>query len=238
MPEQRVDDVRVIHHQPLRAPVADEIRRQIITGGLAPGSRLVEEQLAVELGVSRNPIREALQSLAREGFVHLEPRRGARVGAIDDRQASDVFAVRGALEALVAELAAARRTAAQLARLRLIVADGWRAVEGGDVGVLPGLNADFHAVLVDAADNRVLTEMVAGLIHQIQWIYTRRVRDRAEWSWSEHEAIVETVAAGDAARARQLSVEHIRHARDAYFAAADQKPRTEPPSTLIAVPVT
>ena len=67
-----------LRYLPLRAPVADEIRRRIIDGALQPGERLLEDQLAADLGVSRNPVREALQVLGREGFVTLEPRRGAR----------------------------------------------------------------------------------------------------------------------------------------------------------------
>ena len=77
-------------------PVGDELRRLIITGELPPGSRLVEDRLAVQLGVSRNPVREALQALAGEGFVDLLPRRGAVVAQITPAQAEELFDVRGA----------------------------------------------------------------------------------------------------------------------------------------------
>ena len=205
--------------RPLRAPVAEEIRRSIITGERQPGERLLEDQLAAELGVSRNPIREALQLLAREGFVALEPRRGARVSEYSDDLADHVYDVRAALEVLVAELAAQRRTADHLDELRRLLADGREALDADDVSPLPALNARFHAVLVEAAANPILARMVEGLIHQIQWLYTRRVRERGAWSWEEHEAIVAAVEAGDAALAGRLSAEHIAKARAGFFAA-------------------
>jgi DNA-binding GntR family transcriptional regulator len=204
-------------HVPLRAPVRDEICRQILDGTLSPGARLYEDQLASELGVSRNPVREALQSLAHEGFVDLEPRRGARVAVPDDERARHLFEVRLALEALVAELAATRRTDEQLAAIDAVVTEGQRALAADDMAPLPALNARYHSLLVDAAGNPLLSEILSGLIHQIQWLYTRRVRERAMWSWDEHVAIAAAIAARDRDLARRLATEHIGKARDAYF---------------------
>ncbi len=96
-------------HQPLRSLVSDELRRLVVTGELPPGSRIVEDRLAERLGVSRNPVREALQALAAEGFVEILPRRGAVVAQITPEQAEDLFDVRTALEPLAARLAARRR---------------------------------------------------------------------------------------------------------------------------------
>ena len=93
-------------HLPLRDVVAAELRRLILDGSLKPGDRLVEDRLAQQLGVSRNPIREAMRVLEAEGFLDVVSRRGAFVARLTARQADDLFHVRLALEPLGARLAA------------------------------------------------------------------------------------------------------------------------------------
>ncbi len=204
-------------HRPLRVAVRDEIRRWIIEGRLPQGERIMEEDLAQELGVSRNPVREALQTLAHEGFVELEPRRGARVMVLTDERAADVFEVREALEGLVAKLAAERRSEAQLAAMRALIVEGRLLLESEDVRDLPRLNSHFHALLTEAANSPTLTELLEGLTHLIQWLYTRRVRERGTWSWDEHTAIAAAIEERNAAKAQALAAHHIRNARQAYF---------------------
>jgi DNA-binding GntR family transcriptional regulator len=205
-------------HPPLRIVVRDEIRRQIIAGRLAQGDRIFEDQLAQELGVSRNPVREALQTLAREGFVDLEPRRGARVMVLSDTRATELFEVRESLEGLVAGLAATRRSDIQVRDLTSIVDAGRDALGADDLSALPALNTRFHRLLVEAANNELLADMLDGLMHVIEWMYTRRVRERALWSWDEHAAITARIGERDPAAAEAVARDHIRKARDAYFA--------------------
>jgi DNA-binding GntR family transcriptional regulator len=206
-------------HQPLRVAVRDEIRRRIIVGSLRQGDRILEDQLAHELGVSRNPVREALQTLAREGFVEIEPRRGARVMVLSDDRAAQLFEVREPLEGLVASLAAKRRTDRQLGAIQELVEAGRTCLATGEFAPLPSLNTRFHRLVVESADNELLVEVLDGLTHVIEWMYTRRVRERGLWSWEEHIAITARIAARDGDGARALACEHIRNARDAYFAA-------------------
>ncbi len=205
-------------HQPLRVAVRDEIRRRIIAGSLPQGDRIFEDQLAQELGVSRNPVREALQTLAHEGFVEIEPRRGARVMVLSDERAAELFEVREPLEGLVAGLAASRRTDAQLRDIDGVVEAGRTALVTGDLTPLPALNTRFHGLLVETAGNELLAEVLDGLTHVIEWMYTRRVRQRGLWSWEEHAAIAARIADRDRDGAQTLACEHIRNARDAYFA--------------------
>ena len=208
-------------HRPLRFAVRDEIRRRIISGALPQGDRILEDQLAQDLGVSRNPIREALQTLVREGFVEIEPRRGARVMVLSDDRAAELFEVREPLEGLVAGLAAERHTADQLGALCDVIDGGRAALASGDLSLLPPLNTRFHHLLVETAANSLLADVLDGLTHVIEWMYTRRVRERGLWSWDEHTAIAACIAARDHDGARSLACEHIRNARDAYFAAPD-----------------
>ncbi len=198
----------------------DELRREIIAGRFQPGERLFEDQLAQELDVSRNPVREALQALAAEGFVELEPRRGARVADVSRRRAEELFEVREALEGLVARLAARRRTAEQLARLEALTASGLAAVAEGDIDRLPQLNTAFHEALTIAAANELLAGQLDRLSHLVQWVYSARIKLRSGDSWVEHAAIVAAIAANDEELAFRCASEHIAAARAAFLTSA------------------
>lgn len=204
-------------HLPLRHVVLAELRRRITEGHWNQGERLFEDQIASELDVSRNPVREALQALAGEGFVELEPRRGARVATMSAERAVELFEVREALEGLVARLAAERRSELQLAAMRDVVAAGAAAAESNDLGALPALNTQFHHGLCEAAGNHLLSDTIEHMGHVIEWVYARRIAARASRSWDEHLDIVEAIAARDGEAARRLACAHIAAARDAYL---------------------
>lgn len=206
-------------HTPLRLAVTDAIRDRIIEGTYPPGSRLYEETVAGELGVSRNPIREAFQVLAAEGFVSIEPRRGASVARIDARRAEEIFEVRGALEGLMAQLAATKRTDDTVAELRDIVAEGQEAADARELARLPQLNTRFHDQLAVMAGNELLGTMLGQVSGIVRWIYAERLQERVLGSWHEHTLICDAVAAGDPDRARELAMDHVDSARRAYFAA-------------------
>jgi DNA-binding GntR family transcriptional regulator len=222
-------------HLRLVEVVAAELRRLILAGRWAPGDRLIETQVADELGVSRNPVREALRSLEAEGFVEVAPRRGARVAMMSRDEAVQLFEVRAALEELAAGLAAQRRSPETVAELETIIEAGVAAVTDGRLDDLPALNTRFHLALCDAAANPQLTAIMAPLRDRIQWVYAMRVADRAPQSWDEHAALVTAIASGDEVEARCLAGEHIVRARDAFL--GGQKPRTAPPSTRSTAPV-
>ncbi len=205
-------------HQPLAAAVLSTLREAIVGGTYLPGQRLVEEDLALELEVSRGPIREALHLLAVEGFVEIEPRRGAKVAIFTRKQADDLFVIRLTLEGLVARLAAARRTDEQLDHLRAVCEEGLDAATQARTEDLPALNTAFHAALADAADNTLLAEQLSTMSTMIQWAYAKRIRERLTNSWFEHRTIVDAIAAGDAAAAEAAAQDHVRNAWVAYFA--------------------
>lgn len=204
-------------HVPLRQAVTDEIRRFIVSGRFGPGERLYEENLASELAVSRNPVRESLQTLAAEGFVDLEPRRGAKVARFSDRRVRELFEVREALEGLVARLAAVRRTPHQLAELQAVVAAGTAGVERGDLAGLPSLNTRFHGLLAEMADNSMLADHLERLSDLIKWIYAERIQMRSAHSWQEHQHIVDAIAAADPDEASRRAAAHVAQARAAFL---------------------
>lgn len=203
-------------HQPLRRAVYEEVQRRIVDGRLQQGERIYEDQLAHELDVSRNPVREALQALEAEGFVELEPRRGARVAVISLDRANDLFEMREALEGMVARLAAQRRTTEQLRELQRVLELGAVAATAGDIATLPALNTEFHRLLGEAANNTMLAETVERMSQLIEWVYTRRITQRGNMSWTEHRRIVDAIAAGDPTLAFAEACTHISNARQAF----------------------
>jgi DNA-binding GntR family transcriptional regulator len=203
-------------HLPLRQAVLDALRSAIIDGTYLPGERLVEEEIAARFDVSRNPTREALHALSVEGFVEIEPRRGARVATMNARRAGELFEVRAPLEGLVARLAAQRRTPADLVHLRDVLGAGTAAAAEGRLDELPALNTEFHMSLAAAAGNELLAGTLARLSDIIRWVYAARISMRSTRSWDEHAAIVAAVADRDAERAERCGAEHISAAAAAY----------------------
>jgi DNA-binding GntR family transcriptional regulator len=161
-------------------------------------------------------VREALQALAGEGFIELEPRRGARVAVVSQARAGELFEVREVLEGLVASLAATRCTDAEVAAMRAVVDEGCDAAERGNLTALPALNTRFHTLLATSARNAMLAETIEHLRHLIEWIYSQRIAQRAPRSWQEHSRIVDAIAGGDPDTAERVARAHIAMARAAY----------------------
>jgi DNA-binding GntR family transcriptional regulator len=208
-------------HLPLSRAVVDALRAGIIGGDYAQGERLVEEEIASRFDVSRNPIREALRTLSIEGFVVIEPRRGARVASIDGARARELFELRAPLEGLVAGLAAARRTPEHVARLVEIVAAGRSAAADQRLAELPALNTEFHETMALAAGNELLHGTLSRLSDLIRWVYSARISQRSMTSWDEHAAIVDAISDGDVERARRCGESHIAAAASAYLVGTD-----------------
>jgi DNA-binding GntR family transcriptional regulator len=203
-------------HRPLRDVVCDEIRAQIISGVYEPGSRLIEDRLAEQLGVSRNPVREALRVLETEGFVEMVPRRGALVASLPAKEVNDLFEVRMTLEGLAARLAARNIDDGMLARLRKLVAAREQAVTRNDYRRIGQLNTQFHELIVAASGNRFLTNIMLPLRGRMQWIFNRS--SQAEWthSMTDHAELVEALAARDEEKAAEVASRHVHAAQDWY----------------------
>jgi DNA-binding GntR family transcriptional regulator len=209
-----------VDHRPLRDVVCDAIRDRIASGVHRPGERLVEDRLADDLGVSRNPVREALRALEVEGYVELIPRRGAIVADLSPGVVAEIFEVRGALEALGARLAAQRATEAHVRRLERLLDNATQALERGDLRRMPDLNTRFHQLVLDMAGNTLLGETMAPLRGRTQWIFSRTVGDRAAQSLAEHRELAEAIARGDGDRAAALAAAHVAAAHESYRADA------------------
>jgi DNA-binding GntR family transcriptional regulator len=205
-------------HRPLRDVVTTELRRRILTGEFAPGERLVEDRLAELLGVSRNPVREAIRVLATEGFIEVTPRRGAAVSRLSEAEAEELFDVRMALEALAARLAARKASAASAANLREVLDSARRAVADGRLDEVADLNTTFHAAVAEAAGNTYLNLVIGPMLRRVQWVFQQTAQFRAPHSWTEHLSLYEAIAAGDEAEAEARAVAHVAAARRSYLA--------------------
>ena len=201
---------------PLRQSVYDALLELVVAGRLRPGQHLVETELAGQLGVSRQPVREALHRLEAEGWVDLRPNQGAFVHVPTDREVDQLLDVRELLEVETARLAARAVTAEQLARLRAFCHDGADAVAAGDTERFVSLNNTFHAALADIAGNAVLAELSAIVGRRSRWYYRLVAPMREHDSCAEHLAMVEAIEAGDGGQAAKAARAHVERTRNAY----------------------
>ena len=201
---------------PLRQSVYDALIDLIVGGELPPGQHMVETDLARQLGVSRQPIREALHRMEAEGWVDLRPSQGAFVHVPTDSEVDELLDVRALLDAETARLAARIATPSHLAGLREILAGGQAAVAQADVSAAVAANDAFHAEVARIAGNSVLAELAGIVGRRVQWYYRMVAPERGHGSWAEHAEMIDVIEAGDPERARALARKHTERTRQAY----------------------
>jgi DNA-binding GntR family transcriptional regulator len=201
---------------PLRDRVYGALLELITTRALQPGQHLVESELAGHLGVSRQPVREALQRLNTEGWVDLRPAQGAFVHEPTDEEADQLLTVRTLLEAEAARLAAANAGSAGVAVLEELCAQGESAVAADDVDAAVALNARLHAMIMELAGNAVLAELAGQVDRRVRWYYTPIARQRGQQSWIEHRELIAAIADRDEQRATAVMRQHTEHTRKMY----------------------
>jgi DNA-binding GntR family transcriptional regulator len=201
---------------PLRQSVYDALIDLIVGGELPPGQHMVETDLAGQLGVSRQPIREALHRMEAEGWVDLRPSQGAFVHVPTDQEVDELLDVRALLEAETARLAARAPSPAQLARLRQICQEGQAAADADDFSAAVTANSAFHAEVAAIGGNAVLAELADIVGRRVQWYYRMVVPVRGHGSWTEHAELIGAIEAGDAERAESVARRHTERTRAAY----------------------
>ncbi|MFD5875299.1 GntR family transcriptional regulator [Streptomyces sp. NPDC060322] len=201
---------------PLRERVYEALLELITTRALSPGQHLVESELAGHLGVSRQPVREALQRLNTEGWVDLRPAQGAFVHEPTEEEADQLLSVRTLLEAEAARLAAAHAGRPGIEALEELCSQGERAVAADQVDVAVATNAAFHAKVMELAGNVVLAELAAQVDRRVRWYYTPVARRRGTQSWIEHRELIAAIASRDEQRATEIMRAHTEHTRQTY----------------------
>lgn len=198
----------------IRTPNKDAyglILEAIDVGIYAPGDRLVESELAERFGVSRTPIREALQRLETQSLL-IRDGRSLIVGALDHNQLSELYAVRAELEGLAARLAAQHAVAEEVRVLRKMIGEDRKLVD--DPAALALANRRFHKQIHLASHNRYLVQQL-DLVHRTMALLATTslaVEGRSAGSLNEHEAIVEAIENGDGDAAYTALKQHISKA--------------------------
>ncbi|MCW2878272.1 MAG: GntR family transcriptional regulator [Sphaerisporangium sp.] len=213
---------------PLRESVFDALLELIISGHLRPGQHLAESELAEMLGVSRQPIREALQLLSGEGWVDLHPGHGAFVHAPTAEEADQLLGVRALLETEAARLAARNHTDEGVARLRALCSRGLAAVDADDIDGAVAINSELHATVMELSGNTVLIDLAAQVSRRVRWYHTPVARQRGRASWEEHTALIDAIARGEADLAAEIMKNHTEHTRHLYLSQLGEEEPVQP----------
>lgn len=203
-------------HRPLREIVYQELRNQILTGIIKPGTRMMEIDLAEDMGVSRTPIREAIRKLEKEGLVIIEPRKGAYASEVSIKDMVEILEVRANLEGLAAFYAAEKMSDAEKEVLFEVYEKFNQAVVDGDMAEMISNDTRFHRLIVESSRNGHLIRMVEQLqelVLRFRYIYYKDFK-RAEEMPAEHKRIYEAIANGNGTDARFEAFSHIDQLKD------------------------
>lgn len=198
-----------------RPDLVDEVYKTLLDaisdGSLPPGSRITQEEIAEQMDVSRSPVLQALRLLKKDGLVQDAPGRGILIADMDPQWIGNLYQIRGALDALAARLAAARKVQMD----PQIIAAGRQASRGKDVKAMIEADIAFHGAIYQASGNPLIVETT-----EVHWAHLRRVMGAAlqsagqrESIWDEHEAIFNAITAGQVELAGELSEKHAAIAR-------------------------
>lgn len=183
------------------------LRDDIILGRRAPGSRLVERDIAAELNVSRLPVREAIRTLVGEGVVVARPRTWAVVREFTHRDIQDFGEVREAIETLIFVFAAERHTEEGIARLRDAYERESAAANAGEADTARIAAGEFHEICAELAGNEMLGELIGVFVTRLRWLFGQH--DDLTAMAEEHRAILEAVEARDVEKLRRLVPSHL-----------------------------
>lgn len=183
------------------------LRDDIILGRRAPGSRLVERDIAAELNVSRLPVREAIRTLVGEGVVVARPRTWAVVREFTQQDIQDFGEVRKSIETPIFVFAAERHTAAGIARLRAAYEREHAAAVIGDVEAARIAAGEFHEISAELAGNEMLGELIGVFITRLRWLFGQH--DDLLGMAEEHRVILDAVAGRDVETLRWLIPQHL-----------------------------
>ena len=199
-----------------RTDYVDEVYRILLDaiseGSIAPGTRIVQEEIAEQLAVSRSPVLQAFRLLKKDGLVEDAPGRGLQVTPLDAERIGHLYELRGALDSLAARLAARK----QVKLDKSLIANGRKLSKGSDVKAMIEADMAFHLAIYAASGNPLIVENA-----RLHWMHLRRVMGavhqvtgQRKTVWDEHAAIADAIAKGDEELAAKLSLQHAEFARE------------------------
>lgn len=207
------------HTQPrslLKDRAYERIKSRLLNNDYPPGSFLSERQLAETLGMSKTPVKAALERLESEGFISVSPQQGIVVRELSVHEIADQYEIRAALESYTLRTVAGNLTPDQITRIRANLQAQARLRGRGDVAKRVDLDAAFHAQFVEFLGNGEILRVIVQLREKMQRVVTQVFRlcpARFETSYDEHAAIAAAVIDGDGARAAALLVQHLEQGK-------------------------
>ncbi len=209
--------MKVLATQPnLAEQVRQAIVSEIASGKLKPGERIIQEQIAQELGVSRQPVQQALLLLKNQGVLRDAAGRGLLVTSLDPTQVRQMYDIRAVIEGLAFRKAAENNPERAKKLGPALIQNGRKSVKSGLVAQMIAADIKFHDFVYAMSDNPLIAPAM-----QVQWTNTQRVmgevlmRDETPRDiWDQHEALLKAVMAGDGEAAEALARQHITQAAD------------------------
>jgi len=209
--------VKILSVQPnLVEQVHEAILLEISSGKLAPGTRIIQEQIAAELGVSRQPIQQALLLLRNQGLLRDAPGRGLIVAPLDPDHIRQMYDVRAVIEGLAFRKAALNNAAAAKREGPDFITKGREAAKNGSVTDLIAADMAFHHFVYSLSENLLVAPTM-----DTHWTYTQRVMgevlmrdEKPRDIWDQHEALLQSIISGDGDAAELHAREHILAAAD------------------------
>jgi DNA-binding GntR family transcriptional regulator len=211
--KEHFEDLR--NYLSLKDRVCQNIKFQIITGILKPGTRLPEEELSKAMNISRAPIREAFSRLEKEGFISIIPRKGAAVSKITAQAIEDIFEIRGSLESLAVSKSIGKISIKKLEK----IADGFKKFINKPTSVenciqYLTLDKKFHDLLSQNCENKKLIELLGNLQEQIHWLRNISLkRITFAGSVKEHLDIIEALKKDDKELINKVLLQHLGRAK-------------------------
>ena len=207
------------NYKPLRDVVFENLRTAILEGNLKAGQRLMEVQLAEQLGVSRTPIREAIRKLELEGLVVMLPRKGAYVANMSFKDLIDVLEIRASLEGLAASLAAERRNDEDIIILERVINEFEESIRNTDIEGVLKKDVEFHEHIFLMANNKKLYQLITSLweqVHRFRVMYVSNYETSLSLV-EEHRRILQAIREGDCENAEKYATEHIERAEQFFM---------------------
>jgi DNA-binding GntR family transcriptional regulator len=190
----------------------EELKARMLNNDYPPGTFLSERMLAADLGMSKTPIKAALERLEADGFIAVSPQQGIVVRELTVREIADQYEIRSALEAFVLRSVAGRLQHDQVGALRANLKAQAKLRGSGNVQTGVALDAEFHILFAEFLGNQEILRVVSQLREKMQRVVTqvfRKCPTRIDTSYEEHVAIAEAVIAGEGPRAAELVVRHL-----------------------------
>lgn len=205
-----------INNQPLRERIADILRDLIIKGELKPGDAIVETELASSLGVSRAPLREALQTLNTEGLVEIIPYYKTIVRHLKQRDITELYSLRSTLESFAARLIIEHNDPHDILQLRSICDDMVMKANTGNTAETSAIDHQFHDTLIALSDHNLLISTWSSVSQRVHQVLALRdmVRTDIVSMAQSHYPLVDALGEGDIQQAAQVFEMHILDARD------------------------